>query len=63
MAPEMISIHGGVFRMGSDRFYPEEGPVHEVAVEPFELDATPVTVAQFAAFVDATGYVTTAERP
>ena len=49
--------------MGSERFYPEEGPVHDRIVESFELDATPVTTAQFAEFVAATGYVTTAERP
>ncbi len=49
--------------MGSDAFYPEEGPMHEVDVAGFELDEHPVTVAQFCAFVEATGYVTVAERP
>lgn len=59
----MISIPGGTFRMGSTEFYPEEGPVHERTVAPFEIDLHPVTNAQFAHFVEATGYVTVAERP
>jgi len=49
--------------MGSDEFYPEERPVHPVSVDGFWIDAHPVTVDQFSAFVAATGYVTTAERP
>jgi sulfatase modifying factor 1 len=43
-------------------FFPEEGPVHEEWVGPFELDRFAVTNARFARFVDATGYVTLAER-
>ena len=58
-----VSIPGGTFRMGSTEFYPDERPVHERTVASFELDAHPVTNAQFAAFVEATGYVTVAERP
>jgi len=57
----MIRIPGGTFRMGSDRHYPEEGPVHSVTVDGFWIDATPVTNAQFRGFVKATGYVTWAE--
>jgi formylglycine-generating enzyme len=49
--------------MGSDRFYPEEQPLREVAIDGFAIDRAPVTVAQFTRFVDATGYVTLAERP
>lgn len=49
--------------MGADGFYAEEGPVHERAVSTFEIDAHPVTNRDFAAFVDATGYLTIAERP
>jgi formylglycine-generating enzyme len=59
---EMVAIPGGRYRMGSDAFYPEEGPVREVEVDGFAIDRTPVTVAQFTAFVTATGYVTVAER-
>lgn len=49
--------------MGSTDFYPEEAPVHPVTVAPFSIERHPVTNAQFAEFVDATGYVTVAERP
>ena len=55
-------IPGGTFRMGDDRFYPEEGPVREVTVDRFRID-TPVTAAEFRRFVRETGYVTLAERP
>lgn len=59
----LIRIEGGTFRMGSDEFYADETPVHERTVGAFELERHPVTNAQFAAFVEATGYVTVAERP
>ncbi len=48
--------------MGSS-FYPEEAPVREIEVDGFTIDRSPVTVGQFASFVDATGYTTVAERP
>ena len=60
-ATDLIAIPGGTFRMGSDKHYPEEAPAHRVTVDPFQIDATPVTNAQFRAFVAATGYVTWAE--
>src|ERR1700749_677560 len=60
--PDMLWIPGGSFLMGSDDFYPEEGPVHEVAVDGFWMDRHPVTNERFARFVEATGYVTVAER-
>ena len=59
----MAWIPGGTFRMGSDDFYPEERPVHEVAVDGFWMDDHPVTVAEFRRFVKATGHVTLAEVP
>jgi sulfatase modifying factor 1 len=59
--PEMRLLPGGVFRMGSDRHYPEEAPARAVQVDAFWIDVTPVTNADFARFVDATGFVTTAE--
>lgn len=58
----MVRVEGTDFEMGSGRFYPEEAPVRRVAVDSFWIDETPVTNRQFAAFVDATGYVTEAER-
>jgi formylglycine-generating enzyme len=57
----MLLISGGTFRMGSDRHYPEEAPVHRVTVDAFWMDRTPVTNRQFREFVEATGYVTFAE--
>ena len=59
---EFVEIPSGRFVMGSDEFYPEEGPVREVEVMGFALQRGPVTVAQFARFVEETGYVTLAER-
>ena len=60
----MVFIPGGEFLMGSEsrlaRF--NEKPAHKVKVDGFWMDQTDVTNAQFAAFVKATGYVTTAER-
>ncbi len=59
----MIALPGGTFQMGSVDFYPEEGPVHEARVGEFRIDEHAVTNQRFRAFVDATGYVTVAERP
>ena len=46
----------------SDQAYADEFPQHQVKVSAFLMDETEVTNAQFKAFVEATGYVTTAER-
>jgi sulfatase modifying factor 1 len=70
VAPEIVErngmmwIPGGEFLMGSDHkmAQPNERPAHKVRVTGFWMDRTHVTNAQFAAFVKATGYVTTAER-
>ena len=61
--PNMRWIEGGTFLMGSNDFYPEEAPAHQVTVSGFWMDATTVTNYDFARFVAATGYVTVAERP
>ena len=53
--PDMVWIPGGTFRMGSDKHYPEERPVHRVTVDGFWMDRTPVTNERFARFVAATG--------
>jgi formylglycine-generating enzyme required for sulfatase activity len=62
-AADMVWIPGGRFLMGSDRHYPEESPAHAVAVRGFWMDKCIVTNEQFRRFVEATGYVTSAERP
>lgn len=59
---EMIYFEGGTFLMGSETGLPNEKPVHEVKIDPFYMDKTPVTVAQFRAFIDATGFKTEAEK-
>jgi formylglycine-generating enzyme len=58
----MVFVPGGVFTMGSERERPEERYTHLVRVDGFWIDTHEVTNDQFAAFVDATGYVTQAER-
>src|SRR5437764_14826294 len=58
MTREMRWLDGGVFRMGSDRYYPEERPERRVRVSGFWIDPHPVTNTEFAEFVDATGYRT-----
>jgi formylglycine-generating enzyme len=58
----MVLIPGGTAIVGSDDGLEWEQPVFEAEVEPFFLDRSPVTVAEFARFVDATGYVTDAEK-
>ena len=61
--PGMVWIPGGTFKMGSDKHYPEEAPVHSASVDGFWMDKFQVTNAQFAMFARDTGYVTLAERP
>lgn len=58
----MVRVAGGEFIPGTTHGYPDERPAGKVRVRPFWIDQTEVTVAQFAAFVQATGYVTDAER-
>ena len=59
----MAWIPGGTFLMGSNDHYPEEAPVHHVTVEGFWMDKYTVTNEQFSRFVEATRYLTVAERP
>src|SRR5262245_32838475 len=58
----MVWIPGGTFLMGSDRHYPEEAPVHKETVQGFWMDRYLMTNADFRRFVEATHYVTIAER-
>jgi len=59
----MVIIPGGCYQLGSERFYPEEKPLRQVQIDPFLIDVAPLTNAEFAIFVEATGYVTVSERP
>ncbi|HRP11565.1 MAG TPA: formylglycine-generating enzyme family protein [Terricaulis sp.] len=59
--PRGVWIPAGTLRMGSN-LEPEERPIRDVEVAGFWIDVTEVTNAQFATFVEATGYVTVAER-
>ena len=63
----MVWIPGGEFKQGaapSDRLAMQhEKPAHPVAVDGFYMDETEVTNEEFTEFVDATGYITVAERP
>ena len=63
---ETVDLAGGAFWMGNEGAgsYPEdgEGPRHEVLLGPFAIAARCVTNADYAAFVEATGYRTAAER-
>jgi formylglycine-generating enzyme len=71
---EMVWIPGGEFSMGAMdpqsmtdpvgmQATTDSRPVHRVAVDGFWMDKTEVTNEQFARFVEATGYLTVAERP
>jgi formylglycine-generating enzyme required for sulfatase activity len=60
---DQVWIPAQTATLGSDRHYPEESPVRDVAVGGFWIQAYPVTNVDFAEFVGATGYVTVAERP
>jgi len=61
----MVWIPGGEFAMGAAEQCNtnDAQPFHQVSVNGFWMDETEVTNDQFAAFVQATGYVTVAERP
>ena len=58
----MVYVPGGVTHIGTPDGPPEERPVFRAKVKPFFMDVHPVTVQQFHAFVEATGYRTEAER-
>ena len=60
----MMWVPGGEFLMGSDHALAQanERPAHRVKVHGFWMDRHHVTNAEFRKFVEATGYVTTAEK-
>jgi len=57
----MVLVPGGTFQMGSTE-YNNEQPVHSVTLRDFYLGKYEVTVAEFKAFIDATGYKTDADK-
>src|SRR4029077_1744753 len=62
--PGMVWIPGGTFLMGTNdkESFPNERPAHFVQVQGFWMDQHDVTNAEFSKFIEATGYITTAER-
>lgn len=60
--PGMVWVPGGTFSMGSKTGPADARPIHKVSLDGFWIDATEVTNARFQKFVEATGYVTVAER-
>jgi formylglycine-generating enzyme len=60
---DMVWVHGGTFRMGSNEHYPEERPVRRVSVDGFWIDRHPVTNERFRRFVEDTKHTTFAEIP
>lgn len=64
---DMVYVQGGTFTLGvsteqENRWYDNELPAHEVTVNSFYIGKYPVTVGQFARFVEETGFLTSAER-
>jgi sulfatase modifying factor 1 len=59
---DMVWIPAGKFTMGANDGQPDERPLHDVKLRGFWMDRYEVTNDQFAKFVEATGYVTTAEK-
>ena len=62
-AAEMVWIPGGTFRMGSDKHYPEERPVHRGHGRRLLDGRAPGHQRAVRRFVEATGHVTFAELP
>ncbi len=60
----MVWIPAGEFTMGTSEAdsFANERPAHRVKVNGFWMDAHDVTNDEFRKFVEATGYITTAER-
>lgn len=60
---ELVDIPAGRFVMGHDGgAFRDQNPAHVVELDAFRIERTLVTVESFSRFVDATGYVTTAEK-
>ncbi|HVR45004.1 MAG TPA: formylglycine-generating enzyme family protein [Thermoanaerobaculia bacterium] len=60
---DMVSVAGGTYQIGDESPHAKgDAPLREVTLAPFLIDRHEVTNRQFAAFVEATGHVTTPER-
>jgi len=57
-----VSLPSACFLMGENTVYREESPQKSVCVKAFEITSTEITNAQFSDFIEATGYITRAER-
>lgn len=61
---DMVYIQPGTYEMGTqDPDFADASPVHKVTLHGFWIDTHEVTNAQFKDFVNATNYITVAERP
>lgn len=58
----MVLFPAGSYTIGSNKGLPNEQPAHAVDIDAFYIDKTPVTVAQFRSFIEATGYQTEADK-
>ncbi|PQO33723.1 formylglycine-generating enzyme family protein [Blastopirellula marina] len=59
---QSVTIPGGIYLIGHESGPRDVRPSRQIELKPFEIDATEVTNAMFAQFVDETGYLTDAER-
>ncbi|HEY3129391.1 MAG TPA: formylglycine-generating enzyme family protein [Acidobacteriota bacterium] len=60
--PDMVLIKSGTFLMGTEHGLPFEGPPHRVTVHSFWIDRYEVTNKEFQQFVEATHYISEAEK-
>jgi sulfatase modifying factor 1 len=58
----MVAINGGNVRIGSEEGFDHERPMFWARVKPFFMDKSPVTVAEFRKFIEATDYKTEADK-
>ena len=63
LADDMVLVRGGTYSIGDESPHRRgDAPIRQVHLAPFAIDRHEVTNRQFAEFVNATAYVTTAER-
>ncbi|MEW6735609.1 MAG: formylglycine-generating enzyme family protein [Acidobacteriota bacterium] len=59
--PEMVTINGGAFDMGSETGHNDEAPVHSITLATYQISKFEITNRQFRVFVNETGYETLAQ--